>query len=530
MREITLEDRVVTTQLRRAVELKPDATFIEFPDISYSYAAFDELTNSVANSLRALGLQKYGKIAILARNGPEFISTWFAAAKLGAMYVPINTDYKGEILRYQLNNADVTHILIDSEFVERLDEVISELPNLKHVIVSGASDIHGSLHNCTVLTASELSHGARHDPGVDIAFDDPHAISFTSGTTGPSKGVLTVNAHVIRFAWDWARYMKFETHEAIYTPLPMFHAIGSWLGVLPTVLNAARIAVAPRFSASSYWNDVRGAKADIAHGIFSMVPILLKQPERPDDADQPARAFYNGNENPEFERRFNCRIVEVYGATETGIVAGNDVTSKRVHGSCGKPNDETFELSIVDDHDAPVKAGEIGEIVIRPREPHAILREYYKKPEATAEAFRNLWFHTGDNGKIDDSGNLFFIDRKKDAIRRRGENISSYELEFAINCHPEILECAAVAVLSELGEDDVKVVVVLKPGTRTTAADLWRFFEEKLPRFWIPSYIELTHQLPKTGSHKVQKFLLRERGKANALYARDAKTGEIREL
>jgi len=530
VRKIALEDRVVTKQLRRAVELRPDATFLDFPDVSFSYARFDELTNSIANSLRALGLEKYGKIAILARNGPEFLSTWFAAAKLGAMYVPINTDYKGEILRYQLDNADVTHILIDPEFLERLDEVIDELPKLRHVIVSAESDLPSRVFKRPASVAAELAHGPRHDPNIPVSFDDPHAISFTSGTTGPSKGVLTVNAHVVRFAWDWARYMEFETHEAIYTPLPMFHAIGSWLGVLPTVLNAARIAVAPRFSASSYWNDVRKAKADIAHGIFSMVPILLKQPERPDDADQPARAFYNGNENPEFEKRFKCRIVEVYGATETGIVAGNSVTDSRLQGSCGKPNGETFDVAIVDEHDAPVKPGEIGEIVIRPKEPHAILREYYKKPEATAEAFRDLWFHTGDNGRIDASGHLYFVDRKKDAIRRRGENISSYELEFAINLHPDILECAAVAVVSDLGEDEVKVVVVLKPGVSTSAVDLWEFFEQKLPRFWIPSFIELSPNLPKTGSHKVQKFLLKTRGEANSLYARDSKTGEIKEL
>lgn len=531
MRPIDLEDRIITKQLRRVAELKPDATFLQFPTIDFSYGRFDEQTNRVANGLSALGLAKFGKIAIFARNSAEFLTTWFAAAKLGAMYVPINTDYKGEVLRYQLDNAEVTHILIDPEFLDRLEQVIADLPQLKHVIVSAPAAIPSGISaRVGVHVAAAFDNSPNRDPGTVIRFDDPHAISFTSGTTGPSKGVLAVNAHVVRFAWDWIRYMGYQPHEAIFTPLPMFHAIGSWLGVVPTMLNGARIIVSPRFSASSYWDDVRKANADIAHGIFSMVPILLKQPPRPDDATQPARAFYNGNQNPEFEERFKCRIVEVYGATETGIVAGTGFEGPRVSGSCGKPNNETFDLAIVNDQDEPVATGEIGEIVLRPKHPHSILQEYYRKPDATLETFRNLWFHTGDNGKLDADGNLFFIDRKKDAIRRRGENISSYELEFAINRHPDVLECAAVPVVSEMGEDDVKVVIVLKQGTSVSPPQLWAFCEQNLPRFWIPSYIELTDQLPKTGSHKVQKYLLKNKGEVSRLFSRDWKSGEIREV
>lgn len=531
MNELKLEERVIARQLRRTAELSPEAPFLQFQDHIVSYDAFHRRTNSIANSLATCGLQIHSKIAIFARNSLEFIEGWFSAAKIGAIYVPINTEYKGEILRYQLHNADVTHIVIDPEFLDRLAAVITELPKLKHVILTHAAQVPDSLKLfTTVHILSQFYSASERDPGIEIAFDHPHAISFTSGTTGPSKGVLCLNAHVATFALDWMRVLAFQKHEAIYTPLPLFHAIGAWLGVVPAMLNGTRIAISQRFSASTYWDDVRQAKADITHGIFSMIPILLKQPERADDANQPARAYYIGNQNPAFEERFNCRIIEVYGATETGIVSAFDYEGQRRPKSCGKPNSETFEVVALNEFDQPVPPGTVGEIAVRPRNPFSMIKEYYAKPMETAEAFRNLWFHTGDNGRFDEDGYLYFVDRKKDAIRRRGENISSYELEFAVNKHPDVLECAAVAVTSELGEDEVKVAVVLQEGSNLTVQELWAFCEETMPRFWLPSQIELHKELPKTANHKIQKFLLRERSAGVPLYARDWKTGEIREI
>lgn len=531
MQDIALEDRVVSLQLRRAAERTPDAVFLQFPSTSFTYGAFETRTGSIANALGELGLAKGGRLAIFGRNSPEFLEAWFGAAKLGALYVPINTEYRGEVLRHQLDNAEVTHAVVDPEFLDRLDELTDSLPNLKHVLVTGPAETPERLaRRVTVQPFDELRSAPTHDPGVAVAFDDPHAISFTSGTTGPSKGVLAINAHVVRFGHDWGRSMAFQPHEAIYTPLPLFHAIAAWLGVVPALLAGARIAVAPRFSASGYWDEVRAAKADIAHGIFSMVPILLKQPPRPDDADQPARAFYNGNENPAFESRFNCRIVEAYGATETGIVASTAIGQPRVAKSCGRPNDETFEVAIVDDHDRPVPAGTVGEIVVRPREPFSMIREYHARPEATREAFRNFWFHTGDNGKLDADGYLYFIDRKKDAIRRRGENISSYELEFAVNQHPDVLECAAISVVSDLGEDEVKVVIVAKPGCTVEAGEFWSFCDCTMPRFWVPSFLEIREAMPKTANGKIQKHLLKAGGGDRPVYARDWKSGEIRRV
>ena len=528
MLDLTLEERVVTARLRAAAERTPEAPFLQFGEEVASYGAFHLRTNRVANALAECGLAGFAKLAIFARNSPGFLEAWFGAAKIGAIYVPINTEYKGEILRYQLHHADVTHIVIDPEFLGVLAEVVAGIPQLRHVILTQPATVPDAiLQHAAVHLLPDFHTASDRDPGVEVGYDHPHAISFTSGTTGPSKGVLCLNAHVTTFALDWIRFLAFRPHEAIYTPLPLFHAIGAWLGVMPALLSGARITVSPRFSASTYWDDVRRAKADVVHGIFSMVPILLKQPERADDATQPARAYYIGNRNPAFEERFGCRIVEVYGATETGIVSAHDFDEVRRPQSCGRPNAETFEVAVLDDRDQPVPAGTVGEIAVRPRRPFSMVKEYYGRPDATLETFRNLWFHTGDNGRLDEDGYLYFVDRKKDAIRRRGENISSYELEFAVNQHPGVMECAAVAVTSDLGEDEVKVVVVPRPGVELDAAELWAFCEATMPRFWVPSFIEMREALPKTANQKVQKFLLKEPGEGARLFARDWKSGAI---
>ncbi|MGE0697972.1 MAG: AMP-binding protein, partial [Hyphomicrobiaceae bacterium] len=429
-----------------------------------------------------------------------------------------------DILRYQLGKADVTHIVIDPDFLDRLAAVAGDLPLLRHVVLTSAMPDAPSrlLGRIEVSTLADILTAPEGDPAVAIRPSDPLAISFTSGTTGPSKGVLASHAHVLTFARDWIRCTDYAEGQTIYSCMPLFHAVASWLGVVPAILDGGRIVIGKRFSASRFWDDVRAAKADVAHGIFSMVPILMKQPSRPDDADQPARRFYFAKVDPAFEARFNCRIVEVYGATETGVVTMTPPGGERREASCGKPNTDTFDVMIADESDAPVATGEVGEILVRPRHPFAMLTAYYNSPEATAEAFRNLWFHTGDNARADADGYLYFVDRKKDAIRRRGENISSSEVEAILNRDPGVLECAVIAAPSELGEDEVKAVVVPRPGVTLTAEELWSFCDEHMPRFWVPRFIELRGEMPKTPSQKIQKYLLRAGEGQGVLYDREA--------
>jgi carnitine-CoA ligase len=511
VRNLADDDIVLGRLLRTAADRHGDRTFLQFGALTRSFADVDHLTNSVANGLAALGVQYGSKVAIMAPNGPAFVDAWLGTIKLGAVYVPINTDYTGDILQYQLGKADITHMVIDPAFLERLDAVLNALPKLRHVVLTApAPDLPLWLRkDVQISSLADVMRAPDRAPSVDIVPSDPMAISFTSGTTGPSKGVLASHSHVITFAMDWIRATGSEKGQAIYTCMPLFHAIASWLGVVPAVIMAGRIAIAPRFSASTFWDDVRRYRADVAHGIFSMVPILLKQPPRPDDQDQPARVFYFAQQNDAFEERFNCRIIEVYGATETGIVTATPRGETCRKGSCGKPNVDTFDVMLANDRDEPVGVGDVGEILVRPRRPFVMLSEYYNMPEATVAAFRNLWFHTGDNARSDPDGYLYFVDRKKDSIRRRGENISSSEVEAVLNRHPAVLESAAIAVPSELGEDEVKAVIVLRQAGCASPDELWAFCEAHMPRFWVPRYLEIRSAMPKTPSQKIQKYLLR---------------------
>ncbi|MGC1442630.1 MAG: AMP-binding protein [Burkholderiaceae bacterium] len=511
MLEFERDGYVLPTLLTRAAERFSEQPLVAFADNARTYAEADDVASRIANGLSAIRAGQGAKVAIMAVNSLAFVDAWLGAARAGAVYVPINTDYKGDILRYQLGKADVTHIVIDPPFLERLDTVAADLPKLTHVILSGAmTGAPRNIANGAVVSfIDELRHSPAIAPNVVVAPSDPLAISFTSGTTGPSKGVLASHSHVITFARDWIKACEFGSGQSIYSCLPLFHAVAAWLGLLPAMIAGGRITFGPRFSPSTYWDEVRRADADLAHGIFSMVPILLKQPPRPDDADQPARKFYFAQVNEDFEARFNCRIIEVYGATETGIVTATPPGASRRPLSCGKANDDTFEVMIANEHDEPVAAGEIGEILVRPRRPYSMLSAYYNNSEATAEAFRNFWFHTGDNARADEEGYLYFVDRKSDSIRRRGENISSSEVEAILNQHAAVLECAVIAVPAETGEDEVKAVIVLRPDAQAGAHELWEHCEQHMPRFWIPRFIEFRRVMPKTPSQKIQKYMLR---------------------
>ncbi|MEZ5815665.1 MAG: AMP-binding protein [Hyphomicrobiaceae bacterium] len=521
-------DDVLGELLRTAAETHGERVLLQFGELTRSFTETHLAANRAAHGLMALGVGRESKVAIMAANSLPFVDAWLGAARAGAVYVPINTDYKGDILAYQLAKADVSHIVLDPEHLPRLEAVAASLPGIRHAILT--RDDPGRprrLANGIELTSlADLMRAPDHEPAVALTPSAPLAISFTSGTTGPSKGVLASHAHVITFARDWIVSTDYGPGQSIYSCMPLFHAVASWLGLVPAIINGGRIAYAPRFSASRFWDDVRRYQADVAHGIFSMVPILMKQPPRPDDADQPARRFYFAKVDPGFEKRFNCRIVEVYGATETGVVTMTPPGGERREASCGKPNSATFDVMLADENDAPVAEGEVGEILVRPRRPFAMLTAYYNSPEATVEAFRNLWFHTGDNARSDKDGYLYFVDRKKDAIRRRGENISSSEVEAILNRHPAILECAVIAVPSELGEDEVKAVVVLREGATATPDELWAFAEEHMPRFWVPRFLELRAAMPKTPSQKIQKYLLRAGDDPGTVYDRNERARE----
>jgi crotonobetaine/carnitine-CoA ligase len=356
-----------------------------------------------------------------------------------------------------------------------------------------------------------LNHGAG-TPRLDVGFHDLLAIMYTSGTTGPSKGAMCSHALALTCAYDSLNYLD-RWGKTIYCPLPMFHAGGLWDGMMSALLSGGSIAIVDRFHASTFWDDVRRFDAAVAMSVFSMIPILLNQPPSPRDKDHSLEMFYMGKSSldaPLYDR-FGVRSVETYTSTEAGIATGSPYGEWKV-GSCGTAHEERFHVAVLDKHDRELGPGEPGELVLRPKQPYVITTGYYGAPDATAECFRNLWFHTGDRVWRDEDGYYFFLDRMKDSIRRRGENISAFDLECEVNLHPSVLESAAIGVPSELEDEDVKLTVVLQPGANACAEEIAEFCERQLPRYMVPRYIEFVDALPRTPTDKIAKYQLREQG------------------
>jgi crotonobetaine/carnitine-CoA ligase len=478
----------------------------------------------VAGGLAAHGVGAGQRVVMMLSNRQEFLLGWFGTAMLGATIVPINPEWKGETLSYILADAEPSALILTADLLPTVTPVIPELPDLKFVVLLDVESTGPAMHAAEVntLTWDALLEGggAAAEPVSSPRFDDLLAILYSSGTTGRPKGIAMPHAHVYSFGIQWSRANNFSGVDVLYAPTPLFYMQATVLGVVPTLMAGAQIHIAPRFTASRYWDGVRKSGATIAHGQFSLIPLLLKQPPTPLDRQHNCTRIFIAKSNAEFEERFGVRIVEIYGSSESNIVAYNP-WDRHKPGSAGRPA-PNFEVIIVDDQDRELPHGQIGEIVARPREPYVISAGYYHRPEITLDAMRNMWFHCGDRGYFDEDGYLFFVDRKKDVIRRKGENISSAELERQVNTHPDVLEAAAVPIPAETAEDEVKIFVVRQSGRDVTPADLITYLQEILPRFMVPRFVEFIPSMPKTGSLKIEKFKLREAGLNDATWDREA--------
>jgi crotonobetaine/carnitine-CoA ligase len=509
MRSEALERMVVGDVLRRRAGTHRADVFLKFHEGELTYGEVDSMVDRVANGLAAQGIGRGQHVAVMMPNGPDILFTIFALSRLGAVAVPVNVAHRGELLRHVLASSDSTTLIIDAEYADRIPPFADRLPGLGRVIVRGAQE--RPVGKPTLSFAELLSHGAEPVTPA-VAFSDLQAIMYTSGSTGPSKGAMCSHALALTCAVDSLDYLD-RWGSTIYCPLPLFHAAGLWDGVFSAMLGGGAIAIVDRFHASTFWDDVRSFGAEVCMSVFSMIPILMSKPPTPQDKDHPLKTFYMGKsilDAPLLER-FGVRSAETYTSTEAGIVTGSPYGDWRL-GSCGTPNDRRFEVAVVDEQDHLLGPGEPGELVVRPKQPFVITTGYYGAPEATAEAFRNLWYHTGDRGYRDDDGYYFFLDRMKDAIRRRGENISAFDLECEVNLHPDIVECAATGVPSELEDEDVKLTIVLRPGTALPPEELVAFCEDRLPKFMVPRYVEFVDALPRTPTDKVAKYLLKEQG------------------
>jgi crotonobetaine/carnitine-CoA ligase len=514
MRNETLESLVLGDVLRARAGSHRTEVFLKFHEGEVTYGEVDSMADRVAQGLATVGIGRGDHVGVMLPNCADFVHVIFALARLGAVAVPINISYRGELLRHVLHTSDASVLIIDAPYADRLPTVAGRVPDLRRVVVrtDSSSDVPlGRLGKPAVTLSSLLSNGA-DPPQADVGFGDLQAIMYTSGTTGPSKGAMVPHALALTCALDSLDFLD-RWGKTIYCPLPLFHAAGLWDGMMSALLAGGSIAIVERFSASRFWDDVRKFNAQVAMSVFSMIPILLNQPHTERDKDHPLETFYMGKsslDEPLLER-FGVRSVETYTSTEVGIATASPYGEWRL-GSCGQAHEERFEVAVVDEWDREVGPGEPGELVVRPKQPFVITTGYYGAPEATADCFRNMWFHTGDRVWRDEDGYFYFLDRMKDAIRRRGENISAFDLECEVNRHPSVLESAAIGVPSELEDEDVKLSVVLRPGTTLEPAELVAFCEERLPRSMVPRYIEFIDALPRTPTDKIAKYRLRAEG------------------
>lgn len=465
----------------------------------------------------AYGLHRHGvsagdHVAVMLPNCVELIYVAFALARIGAVMVPINNAYRGELLQHVLVTSDSALFIVDEPLLGRLAGL--HLPGLRSLVVH--MDTPGPLGalDKPALPLSRLRERAGDPPRPKLHPDTVQAIMYTSGTTGPSKGVIVPHALATTCALDSLEFID-SAGKTIYCPLPLFHAAGLWDGMFAALAGEGALAIVDRFSASRFWDDVRRFGAGVAMGVFSMIPILLARPPRPDDRDHPLRSFYMGKSalDDDFVERFGTHTVETYTSTEIGIGTASPYGSWR-SGSCGQVNADRYEARIVDERDREVEPGVPGELVVRPRQPWVMFPGYYGCGAATARAFRNLWFHTGDRAMVDEDGYFYFVDRISEAIRRRGENISAFELERAINRHPRVLESAAFGVPSELGEEDVAVAVVPAPGESVSPEELAAHCAASLPSFMVPRYVEVVDELPRSSTGKLAKHELKARGRS----------------
>jgi len=507
--------RVLGELIEDRVKRNGDKIFLRFKDQNFSYEEVNRFSNRCAHAFQKLGIKKGDKVSIMLPNCPEFLYIWFGLAKIGAVEVPVNTSYKGEFLRHIVDQSDSKVFVIAEEFLGRLKLIEDSLNKLEKVVVFGTLQRQEKGEFKIPMMSFDEFFGSSDGPvDVEVHPWDPVSIIYTSGTTGLSKGALGSHNFWIVCAEKMLEYRDGKKDDIYLTFLPLYHFNAQVLTTLIVLIAEAQMVLLDRFSASRFWDEIRYYQATQFNYLGAVMPILGKQAHRDNDLDNPARIALGAGCPPavmeEVEKRFGIKCLEGFGMTEIGIPIHVRVDDRR-RGSCGKPMD-IYEVKLFNDRDEEVPTGEIGEIAFRPLVPFVMMSEYYNMPEKTLEAFRNLWFHTGDLARKDEDGYFYFVDRKKDALRRRGENISSFEVERAINTHPKVLESAAVAVQSELAEDEVKICVVLKPGESLAPEELIRYANDRMPYFAVPRYVEFMESLPKTPTERVQKYLLKQAG------------------
>jgi carnitine-CoA ligase len=505
----------------------PDGLYLDFEGDAYTAARMDAEATRLAGVLAARGVGPTDRVATLLENSPEQVVSFFAALKLGAVHVPINTAYKGEFLRHVLADSGAKVVVVQGDFTERVAGIAHELPELQHALVVGKAD--RAIETVSASDWTDVLDGSGRDepPGVAIRPADLACLIYTAGTTGPSKGCILPHNYVVALAHQTARTLQRRPDDVVLTPLPLFHFNAISICVVGTLVVGGAASIARRFSVSGFWPEVKRTNATIVSLLGSLAILIADADDHPDQQGHRLRVCGAGSMPPATYRawreRFGCATFSGgYGLTEASLISMVSAGEENRPGGAGKVNTRDFDVRIVDEDDVELPVGETGEIVCRPTGPNLMFAGYWRRPEATLDVLRNLWFHTGDLGRVDEEGYLYFVDRKKDYLRRRGENVSSFELERVFHEHDAVKDVAVHSVPSEQGEDEVKVTIVLQPEVRIGEEALCAWCIDKVPYFAVPRYIEFRADLPRNPVGRVLKYALRDEGVTNATWDREA--------
>ena len=502
-------ESTIPSVLRGLAETAPDRTVVRTLE-GESLTAEDlwRRAQAIAGAFADLGAAPGERIAVSLPNCLEMVEAFFGATLAGCAFVPLNTAWRRRSLERILDDSEPVILISDDIHLDELAEYARGLSEAPRVVLVGDGSAEGD-----VIGYEELRAGGAAAPEAEIEASSLGMLLYTSGTTGLSKGNMLSHRASLWMAATAAQTLGYSAEDIVHSCLPLFHANALQCGLLGSMLGGAEFVISPRFTPSGFWAEVRDCRATHTALLGSMMPLLAARPPADHDREHSVHTAYCAplpEGLAQFEERFGLKCASTYGLTDANIFTVRPADDSGVR-SCGVTS-SGWELELVDDSDLPVRPGEVGEMVGRPRLPYIASSGYWGKPEATTELWRNLWCHSGDLLREDEEGRYHFIDRKKDAIRKGGENVSTFEVEEALLTHSAIAEAAVIGVPSELSEDEVMAFVVLTETGEATAAEIFALCARELPFFAVPRYIELIGELPRTENHRVRKADLRERG------------------
>lgn len=507
------------TFFEATAEKVPDRPYLIWTgdDSACSYQEFDARLNRAANAWWELGVRPGDRVSFMLDNSPDFMVAWLGLAKLGAVLVAINTGFREEEAAYVVADSESVFVLASEPYLSVVGGFADRFDHVRAVLA-----VHGDE---SFASASEAADSTA--PTTSPSGDDLISLIYTSGTTGAPKGVMQTHANFVLTGESYPTWMGLADGDRIYACLPLFHINSQAYSTMGAVGTRGSIVLAPRFSASRFWPEVRRHRVNAFNYIGAMTAILSKKEPAADDRDHEVKVAYgvpalNQETRLAIEERFGLTVISGFGMSETTFGLAESISGERRSGSMGHPRHHPdpavprTEAKIIGEDGAQLPPRQTGELLLRNA---AMMRGYFNDPERTAEVLDDEgWLHTGDNAWVDDDGFFYFVDRKKDIVRRRGENISSLEVERIIERHPDVLEAAVVGVPSELTDEEVLAFVVSRPGSALPPADVVAWCAEHLAPFKVPRYIELVESLPKTPTAKVQKAKLRERPAAPDRY------------